>query len=135
MPLTTRGRMILEQLPGALLRGDEEGGCEIMHLPGRCVGCGCCVRVCPAQALTREPFLEVSAILAAPPGTPRGELGAALKVLARREPEGPVPVPERTWSWRALGYAPERCLGCGACTRVCPSKALERRPPRTGGRP
>ena len=45
--------------------------------------------------------------------------------LARRAATGPVQVPERVKMFRAIVYSPDKCLGCGACARACPSEAIE----------
>ena len=94
------------------------------------MGCGRCIEDLPrgrhARAGRRS---NVGLLLSAPQHTRRGELGAALGKLAQRAAEGPVQVPERVKVFRAIVYWPDKCLGCGACARICPSEAIELRPP------
>ena len=111
--------------------------------PSQCICCTNCRQVCPQNAvycgpaprsnqsprsaeamlLTRRNFLRTSLI---------GGLGAAASLLALclpwakelRADDAQDPVP------RAPGALPEgefenRCIRCGACVRVCPSKTLE----------
>ena len=66
MPLTNRGREILERLPGAtFLRGDGIG-CEIVRHDELCVGCGKCATNCPSGASQRGETFDVDQLLAAP---------------------------------------------------------------------
>ena len=64
-------------------------------------------------------------LLAAPPDSRRGEIGAALARIARHAPDGVIAVPERVTVFRTIVYDEERCLGCGACARTCPADAIE----------
>jgi len=77
-----------------------------------------------AQAAT----LEVGQLYEAPPGGPRGELGLALRRVARHLPSAPVEVPDRLRALRTVSFDPRRCLGCGACVRACPTGAIEALP-------
>ena len=121
---------MLKRLPAArFCSGDGSAGCEILRRESKCVGCGRCIEACPAGACARGDTLDVALLLSAPDGTRRGALGAALRKLARHAPTGPVQVPDRVKVFRAVVYSPDKCLGCGACARDCPSRAIELRPP------
>jgi len=137
MPLTNRGREILSRVPGGTLQSTVGVGCEIVRHEERCVGCGTCARVCPTRASARSDLLDVGQLLAAPAGTRRGELGAALRRIMRHPPRDPVPVPPRVVTLRTIVYDAGRCRGCGACARSCPADAITALPPRaaeaTGG--
>lgn len=135
MPLTGRGRELLRRLPGAPLPQGAGVGCEVVRHEERCVGCGTCARACPTGATARSDLLDVNQILAAPPGTRRGELGAALRRIMRHPPTGPVPVPPRVTTLRTITYDAGRCRGCGTCARSCPAGAIEALPPRVDATP
>ncbi len=68
-----------------------------------------------------------------PDGSRRGALGAALRRIARHDPDGPIQVPERVSTYRTIVYDAEKCLGCGTCVRACPAEAIES-PGARGGR-
>lgn len=135
MPLTHRGREILDRVPGGSLRSTVGVGCEIVRHEELCIGCGTCARNCPSGASERGDFFDVNQLLDAPEGSRRGELGAALRRLMQHEPDGPVEVPERVTVYRTIIYDAERCLGCGTCARGCPAGAIEARPPRADAAP
>jgi formate hydrogenlyase subunit 6/NADH:ubiquinone oxidoreductase subunit I len=130
MPLTNRGREILDRLPAAQPRTSSGIGCEIVRHEELCVGCGTCAKNCPSGASTRGDTFDVRQLLDAPAGSRRGELGAALRRIARRDPAGPVEVPPRVTVYRTIVYDADRCLGCGACARTCPADAIEAVAPR-----
>jgi len=132
MPLTNRGREILERLPAARPRTSSGMGCEIVRHEELCVGCGTCAKDCPSGASRRGETFDVRQLLDAPPESRRGALGAALRRIARHEPEGPVAVPPRVTVFRTIVYDAELCLGCGACTRGCPAEAIEAQAPQVG---
>jgi ferredoxin len=94
------------------------------------VGCGKCAVHCPSGASRRGDTFDVTQLLEAPAGSRRGALGDALRRIMRHAPDGPVVVPPRVTVFRTIVYDPERCLGCGACARGCPTKAIEARPPQ-----
>lgn len=135
MPLTNRGREILSRVPGGHLRSTTGVGCTIVRHEELCVGCGTCARDCPSGACTRGDFFDVRQLLDAPEGSRRGELGAALRVLMRHEPDAPVEVPERVTVYRTIVYDGDACLGCGTCARNCPADAIEARPPEADAAP
>jgi len=128
MPLTRRGRDLLDRLPAAPAGGSVLG-CEIVRHEELCVGCGKCAAACPSGASRRGESFDVRQLLDAPAGSRRGELGAALRSLRRREPDGPIEVPPRVATYRTVAYDAVLCLGCGACVRVCPAEAIEARGP------
>jgi len=128
MPLTARGRRIAGSFSAAGALAPGVLGCEIVHRQELCVSCGRCVAACPAGALTQETWFDPQLLLRAPVGSRRGALGEALRRIARREPSGLIPVPERVRTFRDVTFAPQRCLGCGACVRACPTGALLARP-------
>lgn len=131
MPLTHRGRVILERVPAARPRSSSTIGCEIVRHEELCVGCGRCATHCPSGASQRGDTFDVRQLLDAPAGSRRGALGAALRRIARRQPAGPIEVPPRVTVFRTIVYDAERCLGCGACARACPAEAIEARAPET----
>ncbi len=133
MPLTARGREILGSLPGVGPATTTDGiGCEIVRHEELCLGCGRCVKACPSAALSESSRFCPAQLYDAPAGTTRGELGAALRRIARHEPDGWFAVPPRVRTFRAIEFDPSRCLGCGACTRACPTGALTAQPVEVG---
>jgi formate hydrogenlyase subunit 6/NADH:ubiquinone oxidoreductase subunit I len=129
MPLTSRGRELLLRVPAERLRSTVGIGCEIVRHDELCVGCGKCAAACPSGASRRGETFDVRQLLDAPADSRRGALGAALRRLARHEPDGLIEVPARVTVFRTIDFDAERCLGCGACARGCPADAIEARPP------
>jgi formate hydrogenlyase subunit 6/NADH:ubiquinone oxidoreductase subunit I len=129
MPLTNRGREILDRLPDVHPRTSSSMGCEIVRHEELCVGCGTCAKNCPSGASQRGDTFDVHQLLDAPADSRRGALGAALRRIARREPVDLVEVPPRVTVYRTILYDAERCLGCGACARNCPADAIEAHAP------
>lgn len=133
MPLTARGEAIFERLgerasapaPPAVT---GSVGCEIVRHEELCIGCGRCVSVCPSGATAAGGLFDPMQLYTAPPGTRRGELGTALRKIARHEPADSIAVPERVSAFRSIVYKADECLGCGACARICPTGAVEARP-------
>jgi ferredoxin len=129
MPLTARGREILGSLPGVAPTTTTDGiGCEIVRRDELCIGCGRCVKACPSAALAESSRFDPVQLYRAPAGTTRGALGAALRRIARHEPNGSFEVPPRVRTFRTIEFDRTRCLGCGACTRACPTGAVKARP-------
>ncbi len=135
MPLTSRGREILDRVPGGALQSTTGVGCEIVRHEELCVGCGKCATSCPSGASSRSETFDVHQLLDAPAGSRRGELGAALRRIMRHEPDGLVEVPPRVTVLRTIAYDDEKCLGCGTCVRGCPAEAIEARPPKAAAAP
>ena len=130
MPLTNRGREVLDRLPAAHPRTSSSMGCEIERHEELCVGCGTCAKNCPSGASRRGDTFDVQQLLDAPADSRRGALGAALRRIARRDPDGVVEVPPRVTVYRTILYDAEKCLGCGACARNCPAEAIDARAPK-----
>ena len=130
MPLTNRGREILQRLPKTQPRTSSGIGCEIVRHEELCVGCGTCAKDCPSGASRRGDTFDVRQLLDAPAGSRRGALGDALRRIARHEPDALVEVPPRVTVYRTIVYDAELCLGCGTCARGCPAEAIEARAPR-----
>jgi NAD-dependent dihydropyrimidine dehydrogenase PreA subunit len=130
MPLTDRGKAILERLPAGAFSSTGSTGCEIVRHEELCVGCGRCATACPSGASGRGESFDVGQLLSAPDGSRRGALGAALRRIARHDPDGPIQVPERVSTYRTIVYDAGKCLGCGTCVRACPAEAIEARAPQ-----
>ena len=129
MPLTARGREMLGSLPGVAPKTATDGiGCEIVRHEELCIGCGRCVKVCPSAAIAESALFDPLQLYDAPAGTTRGALGACLRRIARHEPDGSFEVPDRVRTFRTIEFDRDRCLGCGACTRACPTGAVTARP-------
>jgi ferredoxin len=128
MPLSDRGRAIVDRLTGDLITAAPGIGCEIVRREELCVGCGKCASGCPSGASSRGDTFDVRQLLEAPAGSRRGELGDALRRLMRHAPDGPVVVPLRVTAYRTITYDARLCLGCGTCARGCPVGAVEARP-------
>jgi ferredoxin len=129
MPLTARGEAIFRRLPNAAPRESTGSiGCEIVRHEELCIGCARCASVCPTGATAMSGRFDPMQLFAAPPESRRGALGEALRKIARRQPSGPIEVPERVSSFRSIVYVAEKCVGCGACARICPTGAVEAKP-------
>jgi ferredoxin len=129
MPLTARGEAIFERLPGSAPRISTGAiGCRIVRHEELCIGCGRCASVCPSGATAKGQVFDPMQLYSAPPDSRRGALGVALRAIARHQPSGPIEVPERVSVFRTIVYDASKCLGCGACARVCPTGAAEALP-------
>jgi ferredoxin len=131
MPLTDRGRAIIERLPEGAFRAAGSTGCQIVRHEELCVGCGRCATICPSGASSRGETFDPRQLFEAPADSRRGALGAALRSIAKHAPAGVVEVPARVTVFRTIVHDDEKCLGCGACARTCPSEAIEALAPRT----
>ncbi|HYA01331.1 MAG TPA: 4Fe-4S binding protein [Candidatus Binatia bacterium] len=129
MPLSARGMEI-----ASMLDSDTSGvrpgvlGCEILRHDELCVSCGRCVSACPTGAMVEEGRFDPARLFSAPAGTELGALGAVLRRIARHPPSTTIEVPERVRAFRSVVFVAERCVGCGACVRACPTGAVEARP-------
>jgi NAD-dependent dihydropyrimidine dehydrogenase PreA subunit len=132
MPLTDRGRAIIERLPEGAFRAAGSTGCQIVRHEELCVGCGRCATTCPSGASSRGETFDPQQLFDAPADSRRGALGAALRSIARHAPAGVIEVPARVTVFRTIVYDDEQCLGCGACARTCPSEAIEALAPKAG---
>jgi len=129
MPLTARGEAIFERIPNAAPRESTGAiGCEIVRHEELCIGCARCASVCPTGATATGGQFDPMQLFAAPPDSRRGALGEALRKIARHQPTGPIEVPERVSSFRSIVYDADKCIGCGACARICPTGAVEATP-------
>ena len=129
MPLTARGEAIFERIPNAAPRESTGSiGCEIVRHEELCIGCARCASVCPTGATATSARFDPMQLFAAPPESRRGALGEALRKIARHQPTGPIEVPERVSSFRSIVYDADKCIGCGACARICPTGAVEATP-------
>ena len=129
MPLSRCGRELQARLPGAAFERGDGVGCEIVRHDELCVGCGRCTRACPVGACVPGDAFDVRRLLRAPENSRRGVLGSALRRIARQNPQAPIPVPPRVNGYRNIVHHRDRCLGCGACSRACPTRAVEALPP------
>jgi ferredoxin len=128
MPLTARGEAIFERIPGSVPRSAGAIGCEIVRHEELCIGCGRCASVCPTGATAKGTVFDPMQLYSAPPDSRRGALGAALRAVARHQPSGPIEVPERVTVFRSIVFEADKCIGCGACARACPTGAAEALP-------
>jgi len=78
----------------------------------RCVSCGICMDVCVPRAIAMRTHRAANV-----EGGARTYRALQSSGNTEREPE-----PMMTFPYLAV---PERCNGCGACVRECPTSALE----------
>ncbi len=129
MPLTARGEAIFGRIPSSAPRESTGAiGCKIVRHEELCIGCARCASACPTGATTTSGRFDPMQLFAAPPDSRRGVLGEALRKISRRQPSGPIEVPGRVSSFRSIVYDADKCVGCGACARICPTGAVEATP-------
>ena len=81
------------------------------HSRNEQIGCNACIEVCSARAIRSE-------------ASGKGKAGARVR--------GPVPAaPQPGGQGGGIVVEPHLCVGCGACTTVCPSGALAYATPNT----
>ncbi|MEO6407609.1 MAG: 4Fe-4S dicluster domain-containing protein [Burkholderiaceae bacterium] len=83
------------------------------HSRNEQIGCTACIDVCSAQAIRSDASMKGRASSARSPAGPGSSTGAAIG-----------------HSLAGIVVEPHLCVGCGACTTVCPSGALTYATPR-----
>jgi ferredoxin len=84
------------------------------HSRNEQIGCTACIDVCSALAIRSEASLK-------------GKTSSAPRRLNRAEPA----TPDAGGQGGGIAVDPHLCIGCGACTTVCPSGALAYATPNT----
>jgi ferredoxin len=84
------------------------------HSRNEQIGCTACIDVCSAQAIRSDATLK-------------GKSGGRVRGLSKVTPAAPLPGGQGG----GIIVEPQLCVGCGACTTVCPSGALAYATPNT----
>ena len=87
-----------------------------------CIGCGACVRVCPAGAVSGEK--KAKHIIDTDLCIECGACGRVCPSLAISDSRGErIPKQDRK-TWRRPVITLEKCMACEACVEVCPGGSL-----------
>ena len=88
-------------------------GPKLFHLGAKCVGCGACVRACPHKAIS---ISETAGEDDCDGGNEQVQTAEGIQSHLKKQD-----------GHRGVGIIVnrEKCVGCGACTRVCPAAAMQ----------
>ncbi len=103
------------------------GGCRNDSCGYGCIGCGACISVCPAEAVSINDngVAEVDEILCL--GCGACAEACPQEIIRLHEAGCPIVVKcsNRDQGKAARTACQESCIGCGICEKVCPSGAAQ----------